>query len=202
MLACSVSLPAAFATEATMLSMNGPAEIEKTGDQVTGVTTGANTTVLLQLDAAHEVTVYQLSRLAVGDVLGLRRGTVRGRGSLTITTTDASVRVDDGEVTVAFDDTSGTTTVEVVDDGVEVRVANDRVVTVPAGQMVRIAAAAVTDPVPIGAGEISAARAAPVHGATNRNVPAIVVAIASACVLAGLLFVQRARALVLAAAPD
>jgi hypothetical protein len=202
MLAGAVAVPAASATEATVLSMNGPADIEKIGDQITGVTTGADTTVLMQLDAAHEVTVYQLSHLDVGDDLGLRRGTLRARGSLTIVTTDASVRVDDGEVTVAFDDTSGTTTVEVVDDGVEVRVANDRVMTVPAGQMVRVVAAAVTDPVPIGAGEISAARGAPAPGASHRNVPAMVVAIASACVLAGLFFVRRARALVFAPAPD
>lgn len=199
---CSAFAPGALATEAAVVSMNGPADVEKSDGRVTGVTTGADTTVLLQVDAAHELTVYQLSRLTVGDEFRLHRGTVRAKGTLTIVTANASVRVVDGELTVAFDHTSATTTVEVFDDEAEMRGADDRAVAVPAGQMVRIAADSVTGPTPIVAEGVAAARHAPAVRTSERNLPAIVAAVAWASVLLGLLVVRRARALAFASGRD
>jgi adhesin HecA-like repeat protein len=199
-----VAAPAsgAFAAEATVLSMNGPADIEKTGDRVTGVTTGADTTVLLQVDGIHELVVYQYTQLAIGDLLDVRRGTVRARGTLTIVTANAMVRVGEGELTVAFDQVSGITTVEVTDDEAEVRAPDDRLVTVPAGQMVRVAADGTTsEPAPFVSDVIAAARVSPA-GSSQRNLPALVVAIASACVLAGLLVVRRSRGLLFRVSAD
>jgi hypothetical protein len=140
--------------------------------------------------------------LTVDEEYGLHRGTVRAKGSLTIVTPNASVSVVDGEVTVAFDHTSATTTVEVFDDEAEVHGADDFAVTVPAGQMVRITAGTVTDPSPIVAEDVVAARLAPAVGGNERNLPAIVVAVASASVLLGLLVVRRARTLVFASGRD
>ena len=178
--------------------MNGPAEIEEDGnDNVTGVTTGADTTVVLQVDSLHELTVYQHSQLVLGDALGLRTGTLRARGTLTIVTHNAHVRVTDGELTVAYDSLSGTTTVEVTDDAAEVRGTNEDPVLVPSGQSVRVGNDGLTsDPATIAVDVISAARVAPA-GRNESNLPYLVVAAASACVLIGLLASRKARRLIL-----
>jgi hypothetical protein len=197
-IALSSHVPSADAATATIMSMNGPADIEKNGANVSRVTTGADTTVLVQIDAVHDLTVYQHTQVALGDSLGLRNGTLRARGALTIVTANALVRVNDGELTVAYDQLSGTTTVEVTDDGAEVRGTNDEPVAVPAGQMVRVGADGdATDPAPIVADVIAAARVAPSPRAGDSNLPYVVTAIASACVFAGLLMSRRARALLL-----
>jgi hypothetical protein len=197
-LALASHVPSA-AAETAVVSMNGPADIEEVGDNVTGVTTGADTTVLLQVDAAHDLTVYQHTQLVVGDSLGLRTGTLRARGTLTIVTTNAVVRLTDGELTVAYDARSGTTTVEVTDDDAEVRGTNDEPVAVPSGQTVRVGADGVTtDPAPISVDDVSAARRASAAGRDSSNLPQLVVAFASACVLVGLVASRRARRLLFA----
>ena len=153
-------MPSAAADAATVITMNGPADIEEDGnDNVTGVTTGVDTTVVLQVDSTHDLTVYQHTQLVLGDALGLRTGTLRVRGTLTIVTTNALVRVTDGELTVAYDSLSGVTTVEVTDDDAEVRGTNEDPVVVPSGQSVRVAADGLTtDPAPITVDAIAAAR--------------------------------------------
>ena len=195
--ALSSHVPSAAADTATVITMNGPADIEEdANDNVTGVTTGADTTVVLQVDSTHDLTVYQHSQLVLGDALGLRTGTVRARGTLTIVTTNALVRVTDGELTVAYDSLSGTTTVEVTDDDAEVRGTNEAPVVVPAGQSVRVGADGLTtDPAPIAVDAIAASRVAPA-GRAESNLPYLVVAVASACVLIGLLASRRARRLI------
>lgn len=197
--ALSSHVPAAAADTATLLTMNGPAEIEEdANDHVTGVTTGADTTVVLQVDSLHELTVYQHSQLVLGDALGLRTGTLRARGTLTIVTHNAHVRVTDGELTVAYDSLSGTTTVEVTDDAAEVRGTNEDPVLVPSGQSVRVGNDGLTsDPAPIAVDVISAARVAPAGRNDESNLPYLVVAVASACVLIGLLASRKARRLIL-----
>lgn len=169
MIGLSVHLPSASAQSvATVVTMNGPADIEKVGGTVVGVTTGADTTVIVQIDGTHEVTVYQntqvrLGDLPLGDVLVLRVGTVRVRGALTVATASALSSVRDSEMTVAHDDTSGITTVEVTDREVAVRGINDDSdQRVPAGQMVRVGIDGVAStPQVIGPDEITAARVAP-----------------------------------------
>lgn len=196
--ALTMHLPSARA-DTSVVSMNGPADIEEVGDDVTGVSTGADTTVLLQVDSAHDLTVYQHTQLVVGDTLGLRTGTLRARGTLTIVTANALVRVTDGELTVAFDAQSGTTTVEVTDDDAEVRGTNDDPVAVPSGQSVRVGAEGVsTEPAPISVDDIAAARVAPVGRDDDSNLPQVVVGFASACVLVGLVASRRARRLLFA----
>jgi hypothetical protein len=142
MVALSIHGPRASAESvATIVTMNGHAEIEKDGATVVGVTTGANTTVIVQIDATHDVTVYQNTQLRLGDVLALRVGTVRVRGSLTVATASAESSVRDSEMTVAYDHQSGITTVEVTDRDAVVRGNHDRAdQRVPAGQMVRVGA--------------------------------------------------------------
>jgi hypothetical protein len=139
-IALSVQLPSASAESvATVVTTNGPADIEKVGDTVVGVTTGHNTTVIVDIDGTHEVTVYQNTELRLGDVLGLRVGTIRVRGSLTVATSYATTIVDDSEMTVAYDDTAGITTVEVTDGEAAVRGINGNSdERVPVGQMVRV----------------------------------------------------------------
>ena len=101
MVALSVHVPSASAESvATIVTMSGPAEIEKDGSNVVGVTTGADTTVIVQIDATHDLTVYQNTQLRLGDVLAMRVGTVRVRGSLTVATANARSSVRDSEMTV------------------------------------------------------------------------------------------------------
>ena len=196
--AFSSHVPVAAAETATIVSMNGPADIEEVGDNVTAVTTGADTTVLMHIDSIHDLTVYQHTHLVLGDALALRAGTLRARGTLTIVTTNALVRLTDGELTVAYDSQSGTTTVEVTDDGVEVRGAGDEPVAVPSGERVRVSADGLTtDPAPITADETAAARVSPASTRREGNLPYVVVAFASACVLIGLLASRRTRRLIL-----
>ena len=191
MVALSVHLPSASAESvATIVTMNGPAEIEKHGSTVVGVTTGADTTVIVQIDATHEVTVYQNTQLRVGDVLGLRVGTVRVRGSLTVVTAGAQSSVRDSEMTVAYDDQSGITTIEVTDRQAAVRGNNDAAdQLVPAGQMVRVGTDGLaTTPQPISPDEITAARVAPAReqaSAGERALPYLVMIAAAAGLLVG-----------------
>lgn len=187
MVALSVHVPSASAESvATIVTMNGPAEIEKNGSTVVGVTTGADTTVILQIDATHEVTVYQNTQLRLGDVLNLRVGTVRVRGSLTVTTATAQSSVRDSEMTVAYDDQSAITTIEVTDREAVVRGNNDGAnLRVPAGQMVRVGTDGLaTTPQPISPDEIAAARAAPA-GEQERALPYLVMIAAAAGLLVG-----------------
>ena len=175
---------------AAIVTMNGPAEIEKSGSTVVGVTTGADTTVIVQIDATHEVTVYQNTQLRIGDVLGLRVGTVRVRGSLTVATASAQSSVRDSEMTVAYDDQSGITTIEVTDREVAVRGNNDGAdQLVPAGQMVRVGLdGRATTPQPISPDEITAARVAPAGeqaSAAERALPYLVMIAAAAGLLVG-----------------
>ncbi|HUP75212.1 MAG TPA: hypothetical protein VM282_19365 [Acidimicrobiales bacterium] len=211
-IALSVHLPSASAQSvATVVTMNGPAEIEEVGATVVGVDTSADTTVIVQIDATHEVTVYQNTYLRIGDllrgdVLGLGVGTVRVRGSLTVATASASATVRDSEMTVAYDDTSGITTIEVTDREAAVRGINDdRDQRVPAGQMVRVGSDGVaTSPQVTAAGfgpdVIAAARIAPegARGSSGeRALPYLVMIAATACLLVGvngLMASRRSRA--------
>jgi hypothetical protein len=195
-IALSVYVPSASAdSAATIVTMNGPAEIEKNGANVVGVTTGADTTVIVQVDATHEVTVYQNTQLRLGDVLGLRVGTVRVRGSLTVATASAQASVRDSEMSVAHDDQSGITTIEVTDREAAVRGNNDGAdQLVPAGQMVRVGTDGLsstpqaTTPQPISPDEINAARLAPAGeqlSARERALPYLVMIAAAAGLLVG-----------------
>jgi hypothetical protein len=196
MVALSVHVPSASAESvATIVMMNGLAEIEKDGSNVVGVTTGAATTVIVQIDATHDVTVYQNTQLRLGDVLALRVGTVRVRGSLTVATTNARSSVRDSEMTVAYDDQSGITTVEVTDREAVVRGNNDGAdQRVPAGQMVRVGTnglaskSPATAPESISPDEITAARVAPAGEQASRGeraLPYLVMIAASAGLLVG-----------------
>jgi hypothetical protein len=200
--ALSVYVPSASAESvATIVTMNGPAEIERNGSTVVGVTTGADTTVIVQIDATHEVTVYQNTRLRLGDVLDLRVGTMRVRGSLTVATATAKSSVRDSEMTVAYDNQSGITTIEVTDREAAVRGNNDRADQfVPAGQMVRVGTdGRASTPQPISPDEITAARVAPsTEQATagERALPYLVMIAAAAGLLvgiSGLMGSRRAR---------
>ena len=181
--------------------MNGPAEIEKDGSTVVAVTTPADTTVIVQIDGTHEVTVYQNTQLRIGEVVALRVGTVRVRGSLTVATPSAQSSVRDSEMTVAYDDQSGTTTIEVTDRDATVRGNNDAAEQrVPAGQMVRVGTDGVASaPQPISPDEISAARIAPAGepaSARERALPYLVMIAAVAGLLVGvrgLLGTKRTR---------
>ena len=191
---------------ATIVTMNGPAEIEKDGSTVVGVITGANTTVIVAIDTTHEVTVYQNTQLRLGDVLALRVGTVRVRGSLTVTTASAQSSVRDSEMTVAYDDQSGITTVDVTDREAVVRGSNDSAdQRVPAGQMVRVGTDGLastpqaTDPQPMSLDEITAAQVAPMveqQSPRERALPYLVMIAAAAGLLVGvrgLMGSRRAR---------
>lgn len=187
-IALSIHLPRASAASiATVVTMNGPAEIEKDGATVVGVTTGADTTVIVQIDGTHEVTIYQNTQLRLGDVLTLRVGTIRVRGTLTATTTNTQSSVSAGEMTVAYDDQSGITTIEVSDRDAAVRGTNDSAQQlVPAGQMVRVGADGVaTTPQAISPDEITAARIAlsEQDTARERAVPYLVMIAVAACLL-------------------
>jgi hypothetical protein len=191
MVALSLHLPSASAESvASIVTMNGPAEIEKHGATVVGVTTGADTTVIVQIDAMHDVTVYQNTQLRLGDVLALRVGTVRVRGSLTVATASARSSVRDSEMTVAYDDQSGTTTIEVADREAVVRGNNDGTDRrVSAGQMVRVGTDGVaTTPKPISPDDITAARVASAgeqRSARERALPFLVMIAAAAVLLVG-----------------
>jgi hypothetical protein len=190
-MALFVSVPAASADSiATIVTMNGPAEIEKDGSTVVGVVTGANTTVMVQIDATQDVTVYQHTQLRLGEVLHLRVGTVRVRGSLTVTTASTTTIVRDSEMTVAYDEQSGITTIEVTDREATVRGTNDVAdQVVPAGQMVRVGTdGRTTTAQAISPVEITAARTAPPGGRTTdreRALPYLVMIAALACLLVG-----------------
>jgi hypothetical protein len=199
MIALSVNVPNASAESvATIVTMNGPADIEKSGSTVVGVTTGADTTVIVQIDATHEVTVYQNTQLRLGDVLGLRVGTVRVRGSLTVATASAQSSVRDSEMTVAYDDQSGITTIEVTDREAAVRGNNDGADRlVPAGQMVRVGTdGRATTPQPISPDEITAARVVPADAqasARERALPYLVMIAAAAGLLVGITGLMGSR---------
>ena len=187
-IALSVHLPSASAESgATVVTMNGPAEIEKNGATVVGVTTGADTTVIVQIDGTHDVTIYQNTQLRIGDALDLSAGTIRVHGSLTVATSTARSGVSGGEMTVAYDDQSGITTIEVSDRDAAVRGTNDSAQQlVPAGQMVRVGADGVaTTPQAISPDEITAARIAlsEQDTARERAVPYLVMIAAVACLL-------------------
>ena len=181
--------------------MNGPAEIEKDGSTVVAVTTPADTTVIVQIDGTHELTVYQNTQLRIGEVLALRVGTVRVRGSLTVATASAQSSVRDSEMTVAYDDQSGTTTIEVSDRDATVRGNNDAAEQrVPGGQMVRVGTDGVASaPQPISPDESTAARIAPASdqaSARERALPYLVMIAAVAGLLVGvrgLLGTKRTR---------
>jgi hypothetical protein len=212
LMALSMHLPSASAQSvATVVTMNGPAEIEEVGATVVGVDSSADTTVIVEIDATHEVTVYQNTQLRIGDLLGgdvlaLGVGTVRVRGSLTVATANATATVSDSEMTVAYDDTSGITTIEVTDRAAAVRgVGDDRDQSVPAGQMVRVGSdGRATSPQATAAGfggdVIAAARIAPEtvgrESSGERALPYLVMIAATACLLvavSGLILPRRAR---------
>ena len=181
----------------TIVSMNGPAEIEKDGATVVGVSTGSDTTVIVQLDATHEVTVYQNTHLRIGDRLDLRVGTVRARGSLMIVTANAQSTLRESEMTVAYDQ-SGITTIEVTDNEAVVRGINDGAdQRVPAGLMVRVGSDGIaTTPQPISPEQIIAARVAPAgerDSARERVFPYFVTIAAAVCLLFGLIGSRRTR---------
>lgn len=184
-------MPDASATSvATIVTMNGPAEIEKDGTTVIGVTTGPDTTVVVQIDATHDVTVYQNTQVRLGEVLHMLVGTVRVRGSLTVTTASTKTSIQDSEMTVAYDEQSGISTIEVADRQATVRGNNDeedRIV--PAGQMVRVGTDGLAStPQAISPVEITAARIAPAGEQGNsreRALPYLVVIAAFACLLVG-----------------
>jgi len=167
--------------------MNGPAEIEENGSSVVGVITGADTTVILQIDGTHDVTIYQNTQLRIGDSLALRAGTIRVQGSLTVTTPGAQSTVAGGEMTVAYDDQSDITTIEVSDRDASVRGSVDSAPRlVPAGQMVRVGTDGLTSaPQTISPDEIIAARVVAPDGTTARKraVPYLVTIAAAACLL-------------------
>jgi hypothetical protein len=184
----AVHLPSASAQSvATVVTMNGPAEIEENGSSVVGVITGADTTVILQIDGTHDVTVYQNTQLRIGDALALRAGTIRVHGSLMVTTSAAQSIVSGGEMTVAYDDQSDITTVEVSDRYASVRGSVDSAPrVVPAGQMVRVGTDGLTStPQAISPDEIVAARIVTTDRATARKqaVPYLVTIAAAACLL-------------------
>ena len=190
-IAFGVGMPTASADSvATIVTMNGPAEIEKDGTTVVGVNTGPDTTVVVQVDATHDVTVYQNTQLRLGEVLDLRVGTVRVRGSLIVATANAQSSVRASEMTVAFDDQSGITTIEVTDREATVRGNNDVAdQVVPAGQMVRVGTDGITTTAQaISPVEITAARTAPPGDRTTdreRALPYLVMIAAFACLLVG-----------------
>ncbi|MEO8696377.1 MAG: hypothetical protein ABI658_22870 [Acidimicrobiales bacterium] len=187
-IALSIQLPTASAASvATVVTMNGPAEIEKSGATVVGVTTGADTTVIVQIDGTHDVTIYQNTELRIGDTLALRTGTIRVHGSLTVSTSTALSGVSGAEMTVAYDDQSGITTIEVSDRDASVRGSNDSTTRlVPAGQMVRVGTDGLSStPQAISPDEIIAARivAADEPTARERAVPYLIAIAAAACLL-------------------
>ena len=199
-IALSIHLSAASADApiATVLSINGTADIERDGSAVVAVTTGADATVIVSYDSIHDVTIYQNSQVQFGDGLGLRAGTVRLGGTFAVTTANAQARVTDSEMTVAYDKESGYTTIEVYDRQAAVRGSSDESdLLVPTGQMVRVGADGIASaPQAISVDEIAAARvAAPQVRTTTgeRRFDLAVTAFAAACLLAGLVGSRRSR---------
>ena len=199
-IALSIHLTAASAEApiATVLSVNGTADVERDGSAVVSVTTGPDATVVVTYDSIHDVTIYQNSQLQFGDGLGLRVGTVRVGGTFAVTTANAHASVSDSEMTVAYDKESGYTTIEVYDREAAVRGSSDENdLLVPAGQMVRIGADGIASvPQAISVDEIAAARVAAPEGRTStgeRRFDLAVTAVAAACLLAGLVGSRRSR---------
>jgi hypothetical protein len=183
---------------ATIVSVNGIADIEKLGSTIVSVTTGPDATVVVTYDSIHDVTIYQNTQLQLDAGLGLRVGTVRVRGTFTVRTANAQSSVNDSEMTVAYDNQSGYTTIEVADREASVRGSSDEAdLLVPAGQMVRIGADGIASrPQAISVDEITAARVDSIHQQTSagqRRFNIAVAGIAVACLLAGLIGSRRSR---------
>jgi hypothetical protein len=198
--AVSIHGPAAVAAPAVVVEhVNGTADIEKQGDAVVGVTTSSDTTVIVKIDAVHDVTVYQNTQLDFGEVLRLGTGTVRVRGVLTVATANATAITSNSEITVAYDDRFGITTVEVADRDAVVRGNSDGAdQRVPAGQMVRVGTDGIgTVPEVISPDEVGASRVAPTNDdaspARNNALPYFVAGIAAVCLIAGVVGSRRTR---------
>jgi hypothetical protein len=199
----SLSVPAATAeTSIVVDNISGHADVETVGDAVTRVTTGADARAVLRVDT-NDVTVYQNTQLHFGALLGLLTGTVRVRGALTIATANARATVSDSEITIAYDDQSGTTTIEVFDHQATVRGTSDNIEQpVAAGQMVRVGPDGIsTPPHPISEDGISGARVVPSAASTKETSASryIVAAVAAVCLLGALVVSRRSRSNVAAA---
>jgi hypothetical protein len=199
----SLYVPAATAeTSVVVDNINGHADVETMGDAITGVTTGADSRAAVRVDT-NDVTVYQNTQLQFGSLLGLRAGTVRVRGALTIATANARATVSDSEITVAYDDQSGTTTVEVFDHQATVRGTNDSIEqSVAAGQMVRVGPDGISStPHPISEDGISGARVALSTPSANDTsaIRYLVAAVAAVCLLGALVVSRRSHSNVAAA---
>ena len=197
-LALSLHVPAASAEPSVVVeSIDGQADVQTVGDVVTAITTGADARVVAHVDAMNDVTVYQNTQLEFGALVGLRVGTVRARGALTIATANAQSTVADSEITVAYDDQSGTTTIEVFDHEATVQGRNDAAAQhVAAGQTVRVGPAGISSaPRAISDDGISAARVAPSATVTDGADRAryAVASLAVVCLLGTLVAAQRAR---------
>jgi hypothetical protein len=196
-IAPSIPMAAAAAKPSVVVeNVNGAADIATVDDDVIAVTTGADARVIAKVDALHDVTVYQNTQLQFGTPTRLQTGTMRVRGTLTIATATARSTVRDSEMTVAYDEQSGITTIEVADHEAVVRGTNDeREQHVAAGEMVRVGPDGITSvPRAISDDELFAARIAPpVTASKGTSARYLVAAVAGVCLVAALASARRAR---------